>query len=87
MKLYKMVDGAAFTADGSVYECEGGCDGYLRYPCGECTLISFERQEFFRLELERLRSLPADGAKIRMSMLDSKSDLKDLIDDCERFRL
>ena len=57
MKLYKMVDGAAFTADGGVYECEGGCDGYLRYPCGECTLISFERQEFFRLELERLRAL------------------------------
>ena len=87
MLSYEMVDGAAFTADGGVYECEGGCDGYLRYPCGECTLISFERQEFFRLELERLRSLPADGAKIRMSMLDSKSDLKDLIDDCERFRL
>ena len=57
MKSYKLVDGAAFTADGGVYECEGGCDGYLRYPCGECTLISFERQEFFRLELERLRAL------------------------------
>ena len=87
MLPYKFVDGNAFTDDGGVYECEGGCDGYLRYPCGECTLISFERQEFFRLELERLRSLPADGAKIRMSMLDSKSDLQDLMDDCERFML
>ena len=86
MLPYKFVDGNAFTDDGGVYGCEGGCDGYLRYPCGECTLISFGRQEFFRLELERLRSLPADGAKIRMSMLDSKSDLKDLIDDCERFK-
>ena len=55
MLSYNFVDGAAFTVDGGVYECEGGCDGYLRYPCGECALISFERQEFFRLELERLR--------------------------------
>ena len=31
--------------------------------------------------------LPVDGAKIGLSMLDSKSDLKDLIDDCERFKL
>ncbi len=55
MLSYNFVDGAAFTVDGGVYECEGGCDGYLRYPCDECALISFERQEFFRLELERLR--------------------------------
>ena len=31
-------------------------------------------------------SLPADGARIKMSMLDSKADLQDLMDDCERFR-
>tara|TARA_Y100001951_G_scaffold79010_1_gene66714 strand:+ start:393 stop:629 length:237 start_codon:yes stop_codon:yes gene_type:complete len=30
--------------------------------------------------------LPTDGAQIKMSELDSKSDLQDLIDDCERFR-
>ena len=57
MKSYRMIDYVATADDGSVYECEGGCDGYLRYPCGECTLISFERQEFFRLELERLRKI------------------------------
>ena len=31
-------------------------------------------------------SLPTDGAKIKMSQLDSKSDLKDLIDGSEMFR-
>ena len=31
--------------------------------------------------------LPTDGDKIRLSMLDSKADLQDLIDGCERFRL
>jgi len=31
--------------------------------------------------------LPTDGAKITPAMLDSKSDLQDLIDGCERFRL
>lgn len=34
-----------------------------------------------------ISDLPVDGNKIRLSMLDSKSDLQDLIDDCERFRL
>ena len=36
---------------------------------------------------EQEKSLPTDGAKIKMSQLDSKSDLKDLIDDSERFRI
>ena len=40
----------------------------------------------YKSECEEKLPLPTDGAKIRMSMLDSKSDLKDLIDDCERFR-
>ena len=31
-------------------------------------------------------SLPTDGAKITPSMLDSKSDLRDLIEDSERFK-
>jgi len=48
--------------------------------------MSLTDEQKEEIRLERLRSLPADGAKIRMSMLDSKSDLKDLIDDCERFR-
>lgn len=30
--------------------------------------------------------LPTDGAKITVGMLDSKSDLQDLIEDSERFR-
>ena len=34
-----------------------------------------------------ISDLPVDGDKIRLSMLDSKSDLQDLIDGCERFRL
>ena len=34
-----------------------------------------------------ISDLPVDGDKIRLHMLDSKSDLQDLIDDCERFRL
>ena len=34
-----------------------------------------------------ISDLPVDGNKIRLSMLDSKSDLQDLIDGCERFRL
>ena len=91
MLPYKFVDGNAFTDDGGVYECEGGCDGYLRYPCVQCMWYSPERIESYKAVLKGLvkafpESLPVDGAKIRMSMLDSKSDLKDLIDDCERFR-
>ena len=34
----------------------------------------------------RVPCFPTDGGKITMSMLDSKSDLRDLIKDCERFR-
>ena len=36
---------------------------------------------------ETTKPLPTDGAKIKMSQLESKSDLKDLIDDSERFRI
>ena len=54
------------------------------------------KAESFR-EIETLRAMsriagslvprfPTDGAKIKLAMLDSKSDLQDLMDDCERFR-
>ena len=36
---------------------------------------------------KKSQRLPTDGAKIKMSQLDSKRDLQDLIDDSERFRL
>ena len=36
---------------------------------------------------KKSKKLPTDGAKIKMSQLDSKRDLQDLIDDSERFRL
>lgn len=42
---------------------------------------------FFHMVLkDKKSSLPTDGAKITPSMLDSKSDLRDLIEDSERFR-
>ena len=34
----------------------------------------------------RVPCFPTDGAKISMAMLDSKSDLRDLIAGCEIFR-
>ena len=37
--------------------------------------------------LDYVKALPTDGAKIKMSDLDSKSDLKDLIDGAEMFRV
>ena len=35
--------------------------------------------------LDYLKALPTDGAKITSSMLDSKADLKALIDDSKRW--
>ena len=37
--------------------------------------------------LDYLKALPTDGAKITPSMLDSKSDLQDLMDGSEMFRV
>ena len=95
MLPYKLVGYIAVTDDGGQYECEGACDGHFGYPCPHCRWYSHEGIESYKAVLKGLmkafpeafpEALPTDGAKIRMSMLDSKSDLKDLIDDCERFK-
>ena len=86
MLPYKFVGYTAVTDDGGEYECSGACDGHFGYPCSHCTWLSVEKIESLRLELKRLKSLPTDCAEIKLSMLDSKSDLQDLMDDCERFR-
>ena len=73
MLPYKFVGYTAVTDDGGEYKCSGVCDGHFGYPCPHCEVV--------------FKELPVDGNKIRLSMLDSESDLQDLIDDCERFRL
>ncbi len=62
------------------------CDATIRQSPNGITDKSPERET--QVAMENIASaLPTDGAKIKPSMLDSKSDLQDLMDGSEMFRV
>ena len=97
---YALIADAAISLDGGVLTIdlrpEEGvviCDATMRKSPLGITDKSVEQETQVAMEnianalpLDYLKALPTDGAKIKMSDLDSKSDLQDLISDSERFR-
>ena len=62
------------------------CDATIRKSPNGITDKSSERETHVAME-NIASALPTDGAKIKPSMLDSKSDLQDLMDGAEMFRV
>ena len=61
------------------------CDATMRKSPNGITDKNLERETHVAME-NIANALPTDGAKIKMSELDSKSDLEDLIEGSEMFR-
>lgn len=78
------LDGGVLTVDLRPAICDAAIrgSGHLEQE----TKVAMENIANAR-PLDYVKSLPTDGAKIKMSDLDSKSDLKDLIDGAEMFRV
>ena len=88
---YALIADSTISLDGGILTIDlrpAICDAAIRgvAPIEQETKVAMENIANAR-PLDYVKALPTDGAKIKMSDLDSKSDLKDLIDGAEMFRV